>query len=115
MRCSRCSPAPLAWSSSPSAAMVSSTASPAAQASGLPPKVEPCMPGVSSVLTSGPKVISAPIGTPPPRPLARVIASGTTPAWWKANQVPVRPMPVCTSSSTSSAPASRVTSRAARR
>ena len=34
-----------AWSSSPSDAMVSSTASPAAQASGLPPKVEPCMPG----------------------------------------------------------------------
>ena len=27
--------------------IVSSTASPAAQASGLPPKVEPCMPGVS--------------------------------------------------------------------
>ena len=29
--------------------MVSSTASPAAQASGLPPKVVPCLPGLSSL------------------------------------------------------------------
>ncbi len=84
------------------------TASPAAQASGFPPNVEPCMPGVSIPLTSGPKVTSAPMGTPPPRPLARVIASGTTPGLWKANHAPVRPMPVWISSRTSRAPASRV-------
>ncbi len=59
--------------------MVSSTASPAAHARGLPPKVVPCWPAVSIAVTSEPKVTRAPIGTPPPRPLARVIASGTMP------------------------------------
>ena len=51
---------------------------------------------------------SAPIGMPPPRPLARVITSGTMPDRWCASQLPVRPMPVCTSSITSSAPRSAV-------
>ena len=55
----------------------------------------------------------APIGRPPPRPFASVTTSGTIPAAWWANQAPVRPMPVCTSSSTSSAPRAAVISRAA--
>ncbi len=41
---------------------------------------------------------TAPIGTPPPSPLARVITSGVIPSCWCANQRPVRPMPVWTSS-----------------
>ena len=86
-RRSRWSPTLRTCSSSPSDSMVSRTASPAAQDSGLPPKVEPCCPAASSAVTSGPKVTRAPIGTPPPSPLARVIASGTTPACWQANHV----------------------------
>ena len=38
-------------------------------------------------------------GRPPPRPLASVTTSGATPSAWCANHAPVRPMPVCTSSS----------------
>ena len=95
--------------------MVSMTASPAAAASGLPPKVEPCCPAVSRPETSGPNVTSAPIGTPPPSPLATVMASGTIPACWNANHVPVRPIPVWISSTTRSAPCSVVSSRASRR
>ena len=62
----------------------------------------------SSAVTSGPNVTRAPIGTPPPRPLAsghRVRARCPT-AWW-ANQSPVRPIPVWISSTTSSAPCAR--------
>jgi hypothetical protein len=47
--------------------------------------------------------------------LASVIASGSTPSAWQANQCPVRPTPVCTSSSTSSAPCRVAISRAARK
>src|SRR5699024_2303392 len=108
-------PATSACSTRPSRSMVASTVSAALQASGLPPKVVPCCPAVSSPVSSSPKVTSAPIGTPPPSPLATVIASGTTPSCWWANQAPVRPMPVWISSRTSSAPASRVISRAAAR
>ena len=94
--------------------MVSSTASPAAQLTGLPPKVLPCEPGVNSPAAL-PNPMQAPIGRPPPSPLARVRTSGTTPAAMLANHCPVRPMPDCTSSSTSSAPARSQISRAAAR
>ena len=40
----------------------------------------------------------APIGSPPPSALARVMTSGATPACSWANSRPVRPMPHCTSS-----------------
>ena len=97
--------------------MVSRTASAAAQATGLPPKVVPWLPGSSSA-PAAPTATVAPIGKPPPRPLARVTMSGVTPwplgSWW-ANQAPVRPMPVWTSSSHSSAPWSSQSSRAAAR
>ena len=62
-----------------------------------------------------PKVISAPIGKPPPMPFATVMASGAMPACWKANHSPVRPAPVWISSMISSAPCRSVSSRAALR
>ena len=46
--------------------------------SGLPAKVEPWSPGAKTSAYSG-AVTSAPIGSPPPRPLASVITSGTIP------------------------------------
>ncbi len=94
--------------------MVSITASAAAAATGLPPKVVPWLPGPSREPAS-PSATQAPIGMPPPSPLARVTTSGTTPDAAKANQSPVRPMPDCTSSNHSRAPCSDVMSRAARR
>ena len=64
---------------------------------------------------ASPKPTQAPIGRPPPRPLASVITSGVTPSAWWANHAPVRPMPDWISSSTSSAPASSQAARAAAR
>ena len=45
-----------------------------------------------------PDVSNAPIGRPPPSPLAKVMMSGATPWAVEANHAPVRPMPVWTSS-----------------
>ena len=108
----RRSPIAVACSSRPSFSMVSRTASAAAQATGLPPKVVPWLPGCRRVAAS-PRATQAPIGMPPPSPLATVTTSAS--ATGPANHSPVRPMPVCTSSSQSSAPLSRVISRAAAR
>ena len=74
-----------------------STAFAAAQATGLPPKVVPCDPGVKSVAAL-PRAMVAPMGSPPPNPFAMVITSGAMPSCWKAKKSPVRPTPVCTSS-----------------
>ncbi len=63
------------WSTSCSFSKISRTALAAAQASGLPPKVEPCAPTVSC-FTRGPTA-TAPIGMPPAIPLARQSRSGT--------------------------------------
>lgn len=81
-------------------------AMPAAQASGLPPKVEvwmkgfpsstPQMRGVETKAESG--------MTPPPSALPRHMMSGTTFQCSTPKTLPVRPMPVCTSSAISSAP-----------
>ena len=57
----------------------------------------------------------APIGKPLPSPLANVTMSAVTPEAALASQAPHRPMPVCTSSIHSSAPAAVVSSRAAAR
>ncbi|CFN82895.1 Uncharacterised protein [Bordetella pertussis] len=46
------------------------------------------------------------MGTPPARPLARVMTSGRISAHWWANHLPVRPIPDCTSSIMSSQPRS---------
>ena len=47
-----------------------------------------------------------PTGKPPPMPLATAMTSGVMPAHSWANSLPVRPMPHCTSSRTSSRPCS---------
>ena len=101
-------------STSPSAFMVLITALAAAQARGLPPKVVPWVPGVKVRASSG-EATMAPMGTPPPRALAREIMSGTTPKCWKPNHLPVLPNPVCTSSTISSAPCSEHRSLAVRK
>ena len=94
--------------------MVSMTARAAAQEIGLPPKVVPWLPG-SNIVAARPKPIRAPIGTPPPSPLASVSRSGVTPEAWLASHEPVRPIPDWTSSNHSSAPWRSVISRAATR
>src|SRR5207247_893710 len=77
----RCSPTDVTWASSPSRSMVSSTARAAAQATGLPPKVEPWSP-LAKPAPAAPSPTHIPIGSPPPRPLASVSTSGRTPAAW---------------------------------
>src|SRR4028119_1108916 len=79
-----------------------STALTAAIASGLPPKVEPWLPGPSAA--NGSLASTAPTGNPPPRPFALARTSGTTPIPWYAYRCPVRPAPVWTSSQTRTAP-----------
>ena len=66
----------------------------ARQASAPPPNVEPCMPGPSTAAAFSPQT-TAPIGRPAASGLASVITSGTEPfvQSWKANAVPVRPIP----------------------
>src|SRR5712691_8741730 len=93
-----CSSSPIsaAWPTRPSRSTTSSTVAATAHASGLPPNVEPWSPGSKTSARALASV--APIGTPPPRPFARVITSGVMPACWWANHRPVRPRPVWTSS-----------------
>jgi hypothetical protein len=55
--------------------IVSSTLSAVLQTSGLPPKVEPCVPGVNKVAAL-PLAKHTPIGTPLPNPFAKVSTSG---------------------------------------
>ena len=93
---------------------MSSTALPTAIASGLPPKVEPWLPGANAAATAA-VARQAPIGKPPPRPLAIAITSGVTPTHSCANSRPVRPMPHCTSSKNSSSPCASASSRRPRR
>src|SRR6266481_6857249 len=67
-----------ACSKKPGFSITSSTALAAATASGLPPKVEPCDPGVMPEAASD-VARQAPIGKPPPRAFASYITSGVTP------------------------------------
>ena len=62
--------------------MMSSTASPAAIETGLPPKVLKWMRLVSASAISR-RVVTAPSGQPLPMPLAIVTMSGTTPEFSK--------------------------------
>ena len=91
----------------PRASIVAMTASAAAQATGLPPKVVPWLPGSSSS-PAAPTPMQAPIGKPPPRPLASVTMSGVRPRVRRGARTSARcgPCPVCTSSSQSRAPCS---------
>ena len=68
-------------SSKPSASMVSMAARAARQAIGLPPKVEACIPGLSTAATDG-RAIITPAAIPPASALAQVRMSGTTPSCW---------------------------------
>src|SRR5438876_2433037 len=70
---------------------------------GVPPNVEPCVPGPSARATSS-RVSMAPIGTPLASALARVMTSGSIPECSYAQSVPVRPTPVWTSSRIRRAP-----------
>ena len=99
---------------SPGASMTSSTALPAAQASGLPPKVVPCVPGTSALANCS-FASTAPSGKPPPMPFADDMTSGVMPAHSCANSLPVRPMPDCTSSMPRIRPYSSHTARRSRR
>ena len=80
-------------------------------ATGLPPKVLPWLPGPSRV-AARPLAMQAPIGNPLPSPLATVTRSAVTPSATWTSQQPARPIPVCTSSTQSSAPAASQSSRA---
>ena len=74
------------------------TALPTAIASGFPPNVEPWVPGIIAFETFF-VIITAPIGNPPPIPLAIGTISGLTLAYSKAKNLPDLPIPHCTSSS----------------
>ena len=89
----------------------------AAAANGLPAKVEPWVPGEKSDDSPSPKLIMPPMGNPPATPLANVTMFGVTPprsSRWNANHEPVRPMPVCTSSTIMSARCSSHSARTSR-
>ena len=58
--------------------MTSSVALAALIASGLPPKVEPCVPAVMPLAASR-VARAAPTGKPPPSALASAMTSGVTP------------------------------------
>ena len=91
---------------------VSTTASPTAAISGLPPNVPPWSPGAKQL--KGSLHSRAASGTPPPMPLASVITSGSMSYSSCANDRPQRPMPVCTSSAISSSRRSVVSARSSR-
>jgi hypothetical protein len=97
------SPSAVARARRPCDSIVFSTASAAAHASGLPPKVEPWLPG-SKVSAAAPRARQAPIGTPFASPFATATTSGSQSWCWYANQRPLRPMPVWISSSIISQP-----------
>ena len=98
----RRAPACCARPQTSSASITASVALAAAMASGWPPNVEPWSPGPKAAATSA-RAQQAPTGIPLPNALAMVTTSGSRPWAWKANQWPVRPRPVCTSSSINSA------------
>src|SRR5512138_13777 len=77
-------------------------ASDAAQETGLPPYVLPCAP-LGQVITDS-RAIHAPRGRPDAMPFAEVMMSGSTPKCSMAHHLPVRPIPLCTSSAISKMP-----------
>ena len=78
-------------------------ASAAAQATGLPPYVEPWAPG-PQVSSSSARAIIAPSGMPDAMPLAVSRMSGSTPQCSTAHILPVRPAPDWISSAMSRMP-----------
>ena len=70
---------------------------PAAAQIGLPPKVVACAPAFNTYCIFSLNNV-APIGRPPAKPFAVDTTSGSMPNCWYAYRLPVRPLPVCTSS-----------------
>ena len=99
-------PTTLTCSSRSVCSIVSTTARPAAAEMGEPPKVAPWSPG-SRMFVALPATTHIPMGTPPPKPFARIRTSGLSPCCWKQNQLPLLPIPICTSSSMRRASCSR--------
>ena len=79
--------------------MSSIVLSAAAQLSGFPPKVEPCAPCFQSMTFF--LATMMPRGRPEATPFAMAIMSGSVSQCSIANILPVRPMPLCTSSTMS--------------
>ena len=102
-----------AFSTRPSDCTTSSVASAAAHATALPPYVPPCEPGHAFAISAVGAAI-ADSGNPLARPFAVITTSGRTSKWsWPQNR-PVRPKPVCTSSTTSRMPCRSARSRSPR-
>ena len=78
-------------------------ATPAAQETGLPPKVLMWSPGSNASAMSS-RAMNAPSGKPLAIPLAMVMMSGSTSYASTANIRPLRPNPLCTSSTMSRMP-----------
>jgi hypothetical protein len=95
--------------------MTFTVATAAANASGFPPKVVVSRKGFSMYFFQmAPLPQQAATGmTPPPMALPMAIKSGTTPDHSEANHLPLRPMPLCTSSKMRHAPNSSHSARAA--
>ncbi len=60
--------------------IVSRTARAAAALMAFPPNVDPCEPGANAGTPGWSSRIIAPIGSPPPKPLANVMMSGRIPS-----------------------------------
>src|SRR5260370_1285494 len=102
MRLSMWSPTSCEFLSSPSFSITSSVASAAAIQTGFPPKVDACEPGTQSMISA--LLMVMPSGIPDAMPFAMQTMSGCTPVCSTANHLPVRPMPLWISSSTTRMP-----------
>ena len=107
-------PRAAAFSTRPSSRIVRSTASAAAQATGLPPYVEPWAPRPQRVCSSR-EVTIADSGNPLATAFAMHTTSGTIPACSNAHIRPVRPKPVWISSAMRRMPCSSQKARRPRR
>ena len=102
----RSRPDRVAWSSRPSRSIVSRTARAGGARDRVAAEGRAVLAGPSRLGRGAERDAARRSGRPPPRPLASVTTSGLTAASCLVREpVPVRPMPVCTSSSHSSAPA----------
>ena len=99
------SPSARERSRSPSRSILSSTARPAAAATGFVPYVPPSPPGCTASISSA-RPVTAEIGRPAPSDLAVKTRSGTTPSSSIAYQRPARPMPLWISSAMNTMPCS---------
>mmetsp|Transcript_66157 Transcript_66157/g.133276 ORF Transcript_66157/g.133276 Transcript_66157/m.133276 type:complete len:223 (+) Transcript_66157:189-857(+) len=73
-------------------------------ASGLPPYVDPCSPGLTLRTTSSELRTADTGSTPPERAFPSTSTSGFTGSWSQHSILPVRHKPVCTSSAINSTP-----------